>query len=313
MDLNKEFLKFNDNIKLFKSKEEDLIRSSDALKDVINKYFEDNEMKKPTYARQGSFPMKTTLNNLKETDSDYDIDLGVYLSGYSDSPSNEWPATSTVHNWIFNATNNQTYEPNNNKNTCVRVNYKKDYHVDLPIYITNEYGETFLAHKVNGWMRSEPVEFTDWFNENVKSKGEQLRRIVRYIKAWRDYKGINLKSLCISILVCDNFESDDDSDHLALIGTLKNIIHTLENNFDCTKPVEGFEDLFEDENEELIMNNLNSFFEKISSLFNVYDDVDKINRITESLFGNRFPKIEKNDNNEHTKKPGVLGGEARSA
>ena len=93
--------------------------------------------------------------------------------------------------------------------------------------------------------RKRPKAFTDWFNNKVKDNGEQLRRVVRYLKAWKDYKDVDLKGISITILAGENFYSYDDRDDKSLLGTVTNIVDILEEEFKCEKPVYPNEDLFE--------------------------------------------------------------------
>jgi ribosomal protein L10 len=44
-----------------------------------------------------------------------------------------------------------------------------------------------------GWHFSDPVEITKWFKEAVKTNGTQLKRTVRYFKAWADFNAKNGK------------------------------------------------------------------------------------------------------------------------
>jgi hypothetical protein len=43
-----------------------------------------------------------------------------------------------------------------------------------------------LAHKLKGWLDSDPRPLKDWIERQVLLKTEQLRRVIRYLKAWRD-------------------------------------------------------------------------------------------------------------------------------
>lgn len=45
-----------------------------------------------------------------------------------------------------------------------------------------------LAQRSEGWTESDPRAIEDWFVEAIRTHGEQLRRICRYIKAWRDFQ-----------------------------------------------------------------------------------------------------------------------------
>lgn len=44
-----------------------------------------------------------------------------------------------------------------------------------------------LAHREEGWKASDPRKIHDWFVDAVELYGERLRRVCRYLKAWRDH------------------------------------------------------------------------------------------------------------------------------
>ena len=43
-----------------------------------------------------------------------------------------------------------------------------------------------LAHKLLGWIDSDPRPIKEWIERQVLLKSDQLRRVIRYLKAWRD-------------------------------------------------------------------------------------------------------------------------------
>lgn len=315
-NIQKAFNQFNDKITLKGSKRENLIRGRDGLRNRIKAKFTEKERLQPKFYMQGSFAMKTTVNPIE--DKEYDVDDGVYIQGYSDKEMSEWPSVQTVHTWIKNAVQNYTSNEPIDKNTCVRVVFVENYHIDLPIYISkNE--DIYLAHKENGWSISDPKEFTDWFIEKIKNYGEQIRSNVKYLKAWKDYKNIPLKGIEITILVANNFYRSTENDLNSLLGTVANINNTLKYNFSCKKPVKPYEDLFEKKSEtqrEQILKSLERMEEQLNKATNE-EDIDKVYDILKEVFGDRFPKIEKDkeeqENYIKTTSPAIIKNDGHSA
>lgn len=311
-NMNELFLTFDDKIKLTTAKSNSLKTSRDSLRKDIKSWFEDNDKKQPGFCWQGSFAMKTTINPTGE--NDYDMDDGVYLNGYS-SDQDTWPAPSTVHRWIKDATDDRTEQDSIDKNTCVRVVYANNYHIDLPIYIMKD-EVAFLAHKSKGWMESDPKAFRDWFLGKVSSNGEQLRRIVRYLKAWKDYKSLPLKGIELTILACENIDCFENRDDKALKNTLINIISTLEDDYSCKKPVIPNEDLFQ-EHSETKQNDIISAFKSLKKALEeaiAERDEEKASEKLILFFGSRFPKGKTTQvaNYQTTASPGVLKHDGRS-
>lgn len=316
-DLNNLFSKFNDKISLSTTKKDNLKRGRDALRKKIKDDFKDKKRNTPKFCGQGSFAMKTTVNPLE--DKEYDIDDGVYLQGYSDKEETEWPSTTTVHNWIKNAVDGHTNTPPKDKNTCVRVIYANDYHIDLPAYIIKDQ-IAYLAHKRDSWIESDPKAFTDWFIGKVKDKGEQLRSIVKYLKSWKSYRDVDLKGIVVTILVGENFYSYSNRDDKSLLGTVTNIIDALEDDFKCKKPVKPYENLFKDFSQykqENIINSLKKLKGSLNEAINEENE-EKASEILQKQFGDRFPKGEaKNQSCSssfiQTKSPGVINNDGHSA
>ena len=312
-NLHKLFLKFNERITLTQTRSDELKVSRENLQDVIIKWFKENQPDHlPSFALQGSFAMKTTLNQLNE--KEYDIDLGVYVSGYENASPSSFPNPQLFHSWLNKATNNETDANNKDKYTCIRVTYKSGYHVDLPSYIKTSTGIVYLANTNLGWVKSDPLGFTNWFKQSVANNGEQVRRVVKYIKAWKDYNSIPLSGVSITILTVRNFCRHDSHDENALCDTLVNINKSLDSFFICKKPVEGYEDLFLDfdENKKTkIKESLKDFQIKMQKILSEAD-VDVKKKLFNKLFGDRFV-FSLDEEFEKTDKPGILKSDGRSA
>lgn len=317
-DINNLFVDFYEKISLSKEKADNLRRGRDALRKKIKEWFSDNEKGEPSFCWQGSFAMKTTVNPIG--DGEYDLDDGVYLQEFFDEDMSTWPATSTVHSWIKSAVKGHTQSAPIDKDTCVRVVYAKGYHIDYPIYI--KYNDTaYLAHKTKGWTISDPKAFKDWFIQNVREEGEQLRRLVKYLKAWKDFKEISLKGIEITILATENFCAYEGRDEKSLYETVQNILVVLENNFVCIKPVAPGEDLFEGTSKtkkDNIINGLKALSNKLDLAIKE-SDPKVASQYMKEIFGNRFPEgssIEKSKDSTsfaRTSSPGVLQHDGRSA
>ena len=245
-DLNETFIEFNGVIALSTPKKDELRKSRNAIRKDIETYFEKNRDKHTVkFKGQGSFSMNTTI--LPDS-GEYDVDDGVYIFGKEEDK----PLVATAHSWIVKAVENRTGQNTIDKNTCVRVQYAKNYHVDLPIYYktTDSNNEYFydsvdvpeLAHKSKDWIESDPYAFKLWFDEKAKDKN-QLKRIVRYLKAWTDNKRhLNLPNgMIFTILAVNNYVAKDRDDE-AFLETLKAIQKSIDDtrhnwaSYECKRP-----------------------------------------------------------------------------
>lgn len=315
-DLNKLFVEFNDKITLSSSKKENLRTGRDALRKKIKDKFSEKERKNPKFCGQGSYMMKTTTNPI---DGEYDLDDGVYIQGYSDKEIDEWPSTSTVHAWIKDAVDGHTSTSPVDKNTCVRVIYVNDYHIDLPAYIIKD-DVAYLAHKKDGWVVSDPKAFTDWFVGKVTENGEQLRSLVKYLKAWKEYQNIDLKGIAVTILVGENYYSYDNRDDLSLLGTLSNIIETLDEDFKCVKPVAPNENIFDGYSEtkkNSILSGLKNLRNSLQEAINKEDEKEASD-IMIKCFGDRFQQGKSSSKENklqyvRAESPAIIKNDGRSA
>ena len=315
-NLNKLYSQFNDKITLTSSKTDSLRTSRNALRTDIKNWFSNKSKLQPKFCWQGSFAMKTVINTIG--DNEYDLDDGVYIRGYDDVELEDWPVASTVHKWVKDAVSERTKKDPADKKTCIRVTYADGYHIDLPMYIVKD-DTAFLAHKTNGWIESDPKAFKEWFVSKVQDEqyGDQLRRLVKVLKAWKDYNEIDLKGVELTILATNAFDKYDDRDDKSFRNTINNIISNLENDFKCIKPVTPGENLFErfdeDEQEEII----SAFKNLKESMDNALDEEDesKAADYLRNIYGTRFPKGTSSALAQFTKSaaPGVLRHDGRSA
>jgi hypothetical protein len=237
---HKIFLDFNAAIALEPHYKKTLRISRNAVRNKIKNYFRDKQNGlSPKFHGQGSFMMNTIIEPL---DGEFDIDDGIYFKVEAEPIQ----SISTFHRWICEAIDGHTKQEPIDKQTCVRLVYVGKYHLDLPIYYLIEGKTPYLAHKSKGWIKSDPREFIKWFNGKTDDDG-QLKRIIRYLKAWSDYRKGDLPSgLIFSILAVNNivFNVRDD---IALYQTLVNIQYQLNINFACYRPTTpAYENLLED-------------------------------------------------------------------
>ncbi len=232
------------------------------------------------FQSQGSFVMDTIINPCRFED-EYDIDDGVYFIGQR--TVSQRPTEQQFHDFIIRSIwkghANNGFEKIDDRDTCVRVHYRGEngdfnYHVDLPIYYATDVYAPELADTRKGWYVSNPIAFIVWFEEKIQSgfeakfilesmlyrdeyetwlndrrkKDHQLRRIVRYLKAWCDNLNRAMPpGVIMTILAAsDSNYQANDRDDVCLRDTLTNIRNWLNSNgFRCPRPTTPVgEDLF---------------------------------------------------------------------
>jgi hypothetical protein len=168
------------------------------------------------------------------------------------------------------------------KKTCSRVIINSELHVDVPLYsipdnefhtiseaatraefsfsqmhLDDYYQEwasikdrVLLAHRTIGWKPSDPRKLNTYFTQAFLTKGEQLRRICRYLKGWRDFRWDTggPSSICLMIIADELYTPEfKNRDDLCLLAILKKIPNALMNPVlnpaDKTEPIDLQEDV----------------------------------------------------------------------
>ena len=300
-DCNKEFKDFLEKIQLGKTKVEHLRTSRDALRERVKAYYTENGKNLPYFVGQGSFKVHTCINQI---DEDYDIDDGVYLQHLPEN-KDDWPETETFHDEIKEAVKNHTDQPPEDKTACIRVQFKKEYHVDLAIYGEFE-DKVYLARKGNDqWEENNPKLFTEWVRDKIKTHGEQIRNVIKYIKKWAYYNGWmdSISGFFITILVGNHFSVAADRDDLALYNTLVNIVDYLEVNRKILRPVTPSKNMtasFSDAEMDTFISRFENFRDSSKKAIMGVTKKDA-HETWKMLFGDDFPKyIEEKKTNDNS-------------
>lgn len=196
-NLQKYFLDFHDEIKLEMDDNQVLREKREELLEVLKENIELEESKYDIF-HQGSYTMHTGVKPLE--DGDYDIDVGLLFNVSIE----DYPNPVTVKKIVYNALKSD-YEDTEMKYPCVTVKFEseddedtRNYHVDFTIYSNeNDDGQTYLAKGKLGsgsdsrtWEHSDPKELVRIIKENLMDKEDrkQFRRVIRYLKRWKDLK-----------------------------------------------------------------------------------------------------------------------------
>jgi len=302
------FQTFNSDLQVTPTKKERMITSRDNLRKKIRKYFsEEHPDYKPKFYIQGSYKMKTTIRTKDDT---CDMDDGVWFDSNPDDVT-----CTTLQTWVKNAVDGTTDDIQHRKK-CITVNYKADYNIDLPVYLfdENEDDKPLLAVKNSDWREDDPKEMIESFNNKKDDKG-QLLRIVRYLKAWCDYKKDTMPSgLAMTILAMNNWQSNDKDD-VALKFTLTEIEKTLNKKFECIVPATPYDDIFADYSDTKKKNFLDNLSDFIADAKKAVDDEKnylKASQLWQKHLGERFPDGEdKDEENVNTKSVATVAGTSK--
>lgn len=319
-NFNHLFQHYNNSIRLTDDKRQVLMRERDSLRQRMNSGFNMLSYQQKNghileFYSQGSFVMDTIIVPLND---DFDLDDGVYFRG--SLGERERPTPQFFHDLVVKTiTTPGDFKKVEDKDTCIRVSSKGGFHIDLPIYYAEKKDCPDLAHLKSGWILSNPIEFIEWFEnhaksgfqkaflyetrlyaekyskwqEDIRKNDTQLRRIVRYMKAWADLRRGEMPcGIIMTILATLNY-SPDVNDDVAFKNTLIKVRTFLKNNgIKCPRPTTPKnEDLFASTSEtkkQYFMSALNTLIESAEKAIATSNEKDACLEWQKHL-GNRFP------------------------
>jgi hypothetical protein len=86
-----------------------------------------------------------------------------------------------------------------------------------------------LALRNGDWRESDPRRIHRWFEGEVLAKGEQFRRVIRYLKAWRDklWRNGGPSSIFLMVVCANSFKEVPGRDDIALSEVLRGVWGSL--------------------------------------------------------------------------------------
>lgn len=215
------------------------------LKEGLSEYNDEKgtEYKLAEDRIQGSMAMHTTVQNDK---NDYDIDVGIVFDRSNIDGLGALSTRNMVANALKRKTNQFAEEPDV-KTSCVRLKYiSTGYHVDFAIFSRfkenpddNEYA---YEHAGATWSRRHLKALEDWFNNEIKEKGDSLRKVIRLSKMFCKSRDTwkNMPSGLIQTVLCaENIATSYSRIDEIFYYTLQAIVNRLETDIEVAAPVDN--------------------------------------------------------------------------
>jgi len=209
---------------------------------------------------QGSYKYATLIKPV-HLGEEYDVDVGVYFEwddeqGFEPTPKQlrEWVQRELVEYEKSCEDLKKVEVPA--KERCSRASYVRQFHIDMPVYHLNTDSDVRrLACLSDKWEHSDPKKLYKWFKDAVVGDDRsQLRRLVRYLKAWAavsfdDVPASRPSSIFLTVVATNAYQdlwmerlvglADDD----ALVAVVKKLHARLFNERKVVNPVDEDEDL----------------------------------------------------------------------
>lgn len=192
---------------------------------------------------QGSMAMHTITQN---DENDYDIDVGIVFE--SDNLDELGPLAT--RNMVADALERKTRqfaEKPDVKTSCVRLKYSSvGYHVDFAVFERyKEYSwdeEYTYEHAELEWSVRHIKTLEEWFNDEIKKIGDDLRKVIRlskmFCKSRDSWK--NMPSGLIQTVLCDEkFTASYSRLDEMFYYTMEAIVNRLSSYLEVKAPVDN--------------------------------------------------------------------------
>jgi len=171
---------------------------------------------------QGSLATSTAIVPVS---GDYDVDRALVIEADT-APSNPVDPKKNA----LAVLESRGFKNAKIKKPCVTADYAaENVHIDFPIYKISDSQHYLAVGKKNSdeanreWSAADPKGFIDWINDStihgdpVKPKHDQFRRLVRYLKRWRDHQfsesvARKVYSIGLTVMVREQFRASFSED-----------------------------------------------------------------------------------------------------
>ncbi len=246
MTIQTHFNKFDKNIYLTsqsagykKAREKD----ESILKEIQKAFFNAGYPVIDTFL-QGSFAVGTAINSL---DGDYDVDRAIVID--ADRAPQDPVAPKKI---ILDVLNKRNFKNPRVKKPCVTADYQSvNLHIDYTVYKKKSsgfWGDSYYlaigkvgsSSKHKEWSEADQKGLIDWigkveFNSGSTAKRKQMKRLIRYMKRWRDVTfneeaKKKIFSIGLTVMIREQYSpsaffSEIDDDLTALKKTVDNILN----------------------------------------------------------------------------------------
>jgi len=196
----------------------------------------------PKFWTQGSFAYQTLNSPAKTPPQQIDIDDGIYfpMTFVEEKPvAAKELLFRLVDQILQEVADKNHWKLNTRKPTCSRLIIDEGVHMDIPIYAIPSsktahlekaaalreslesyatdaaFAEVFLnpnevylaMRNEQHWLQSDPKKVKDWFEGECELHPQMLRRVCRYLKAWRDHAWDDggPSSICLMVAAAETF------------------------------------------------------------------------------------------------------------
>lgn len=324
MSIQTQFNKFNNTISITRESDDyKAIREKDnSIKSDIKEACKEAGYPITSDFIQGSFATHTAIKSLS---GDVDLDRGLIISKET-SPDNPVDCKKVLKDVLVA----RKFKNSKIKMPCVTADYASlDLHLDYPVYREDTFsqlelavGKEFSEEKERCWQNGDPKGLINWINGGEfyllsSEQTYQYKRIIRYLKRWRDViftnettrKKIYSIGLTVMAIECyvSKFDEETPEDLESILETVKAILahgYFTKKSYDEEKydiqvnlPKSPGRDIFTKHGTTVGTEFRNKLIKLRDKLQKALDEEDESKQceILREVFGDDFPQVAKKD------------------
>ena len=215
---NQDFQDFlRDEVNLNQSR---LDRLSTSVR-AVDSYLEEHLAGYQKMERQGSYALGTLIKPVDDKD-EYDADIQIVMN-----PNPKWKAKDYINEANGTLKQNKNYADKLSlKTRCVTIDYAGDFHLDVVPRVTIG-GKPCVCNRINNkFEETDGTGYRNWFNEQNRITGGNLKRVVRLLKYLRDYKNnYTAKSILLTTLAGNTINTSDEG--IEAVSTVADTLVTV--------------------------------------------------------------------------------------
>ena len=188
---------------------------------AVDAYLKDHLTGYQKMERQGSYALGTLIKPVDDND-EYDADIQIVMN-----PNPKWQAKDYINEVHRALKENQNYSDKLRiKTRCVTIDYAGDFHLDIVPRVTIG-GRYYVCNRIDNKVEeTDGIGYRDWFNEQNRIAGGNLKRVVRLLKYLRDHKNnYTAKSILLTTLAGNTIKPTDEGNEA--VGTAADTLVTI--------------------------------------------------------------------------------------
>ena len=286
---------FNDFLNEYVNLDQSRLKRLNGHVDAVQRFLCRNLDPYQKIERQGSYALGTTIKPVRD-DQEYDADILLFM---------DFDSAKEPRNYIKDLYDcliaNATYADKVHRHArCVELDYAGDFHLDIVPCIDDLYGKQHICnYTANEFEPSDGTGYRDWFNENSKITGGNLKRVTRLLKYLRDHKRtFAVKSILLTTLIGNTVYGESDSENFRTVPDALKIVSNrvnafLQSNFimpaieNPALPGEDFTRHWSQSNYDNFRSLFDLYNDKINTAFDTQDHDESVDNWRE-LFGDGF-------------------------